>query len=487
MTPRPNRTLPRAGVPAITSYFSGDLRMNVRLVLGAVALATLLLPSPSRASSHREAPLIARDAEADNTDVYAFVSPDQPNTVTLIANYYPAEEPNGGPNFYGFSPGASYRIHVDNDADCVPDIEYVFTFATTTINPGTFLYNTGPITALNDADWNVRQTYALVEIRGSSQTTLGSGLVVPPVNIGPASTPNYASLASAAVYTLPGGIKAFAGQRDDPFFVDLGAVFDLLTIRPGPPGNAGGGKDGLDGYNCQTIALQIPTALLTNDGAVPAKPEDPDAVIGVWATSARPQNLMLSADGNHVASGSAVQVSRLGLPLVNEVVIPLGLKDLWNASQPLNDAQFLSYVTNPEPAALLNALYGISVPPTPRNDLVAIFLTGVAGLNQPPNVIPCEQIRLNLAIPPSASPNRLGVLAGDLAGFPNGRRLADDVVDIELRALAGVLVPGFNISPNNLLGDGTDQNDVSFLGQFPYLGTPHQGYEHGHDHQGGQP
>lgn len=468
-------------------HLCGDQKMNQIALMGTLILGALSLALPAFGSSHREAPLIAQDPEVDNTDVYAFVSPDQPNTVTLIANYYPAEEPNGGPNFYGFSSRASYRIHIDNDADCTPDIEYVLSFTTTTANPGTFLYNTGPVTSLNDADWNVRQSYSVHRIDDTGNQTLGSGLLVPPVNIGPASTPNYEALAASAVYDLPGGTRVFAGQRDDPFFVDLGAVFDLLTIRPGAPGNAGGGKDGLDGYNCQTIAIQIPISMLTNDGTTPQKPDDPAAVIGVWASAARPEVLTLSSDGNHVSGTNMVQVSRLGLPLVNEVVIPLGFKDLWNVSQPGADAQFLSYVQNPELAGLLNALYGVNVPPTPRNDLVAVFLTGVAGLNQPPNVTPCEQIRLNMAIPPNPAPSRFGVLAGDLAGFPNGRRLADDVVDIELRAVAGVLVPGFNISPNNLLGDGTDLNDVSFLPAFPYVGTPHQGFEHTHDHLDEQP
>lgn len=455
----------------------------------AAFTAASLLASSAFASSHREAPLIAADPNADNVDTYAFVSPDVPNTVTIIANYIPLEEPAGGPNFNKFGDDVLYEIHVDNNGDARSDIDYQFTFQTTTRNPNTFLYNTGPITSLDDTDWNIRQRYSLVAVRGHQTTNLGANLPTPPVNIGPASTPNYESLAESAIATLPGGIKTFCGQRDDPFWVDLGGVFDLLTIRV-LPGDTGGGVDGVGGYNTHTIAMQIPTQLLTRDGQVPSGASDPDAVIGVWATASRRQISLLRDGGRApLTQGRWTQVSRLGMPLVNEVVIPLGQKDKWNNSVPQNDGQFLSYVTDPELAALLNLLYGLNVPLHGRDDLVAVFLTGIPGLNQPPNVVPCEVIRLNTGIPAtprdSASFSRYGVLGGNYDGFPNGRRLEDDVTDIELRAVAGVTYqlfhPEWVLDPlANRLGDGVDYNDKPFRATFPYCAEPHQGFEHSH-------
>ena len=426
-----------------------------RLLAAAITLAVGLAPASLFASSHREAPGITKDPVADNTDTYAFVSPDAPSTVTLVANWDPMLEPAGGPNFYQWDDNAYYYIKIDNAGDARDHIVYEFRFTTTTLNGNTFLYNTGPITSLDDPDFNVRQTYTVTRYDDGAPTVLGSGIPVPPSNIGPASTPSYNALAQAAVTTLSDGSKVFAGERDDPFFVDLGGVFDLLTIRR-PPGDKGKGVDGVGGFNCLTIAIQIPKTRLTKDGLDAGSD---NAIIGVYSTTARAATTTLNGDGTISTGGPLIQVSRLGAPLVNEIVIPRASKDKFNASSPLDDGQFLSYVTNPEPAGLLNLLYGISVPPAPRNDLVAVFLTGVPGLNQPANVVPAELMRLNMSIPPSASPSRLGVLAGDLAGFPNGRRLADDVTDIELRAVAGVLVDGFNIAPNNRLGDGIDAND----------------------------
>jgi hypothetical protein len=435
-------------------------------------------------SSHREAPFISQDPAVDGTDVYAFVDPKDPSKVNLIVNYYPVQEPNGGPNFYRFADNAFYFIHVDNDGDAMADISYEFQFLTSYRNPDTFLYNTGPITSINDQDLNVRQMYKVSKVvhgpQGRTYSSLGSRLLVPPVNIGPKSTPDYEDLAAAAVYKIGDDIKVFAGQRDDPFFVDLGAVFDLLTIRK-LPGNAGGGVDGLGGFNVNTIALQIPIDKLV----------DEDDVIGVWTTSRRPQERVLQHDGTPPElSGEGVQVSRLGMPLVNELVVPLGKKDAFNASYPSGDAAFLSLVTSPEPARLLNLLYGdilADVPETNRQDLVAVFLTGIPGLNQPKNIKPSEMLRLNTSVEPADKPERLGAIAGDLSGFPNGRRLSDDVVDVTLRAAAcgyGDILAGklglCNLSPNNLLGDGVDANDVKFLDSFPYVGTPHSGFMHQH-------
>jgi len=449
--------------------------------LGGVGLV------PATASSHREAPMISGDPKADATDVYAFVSPDKPDTVTLMANYLPFQEPAGGPTFYQFGDDVLYEIKIDNDGDAVENITYQYKFKTTVKNPDTFLYNTGPIDSLTDPEWNLSQTYTLTKVEDEKSTVIGENLPTTPSNIGPKSTPNYAALQQEAVKTI-GNVTTFAGQSDDPFYAELGGLFDLLTIRQ-LPGNAGGGVDGLKGYNVQSLALQIPISELTNDGSVPANATAPNSVIGVWTTSSRQATTVLNGDGTKTASGDFVQVSRLGAPLVNEVVIPLGDKDRWNSSQPKDDAQFANYVTNPELGTLLNKLYNVAVPPqgdfgTPqaRDDLVAIFLTGLPGLTKPANVKPSEQLRLNVGVPPSANPNKMGVLGGDKAGYPNGRRLADDTVDISLQAVAGAAYPLFHpeFTPDPLatqLGDGVDANDVAFRSSFPYAALPFSGFE----------
>jgi len=446
----------------------------------ALALSGPMLPPTANASSHSEAPGTTKDRLADDTDLYAWVASDAPSAVTFVGNWVPLIEPNSGPNFASFDDNASYYINVDNVGDSHKHIRFEFTFHTTRQNENTFLYNTGVVTSLNDPDLNVRQMWTLtrIDVDTNQETVLGTGQVAP-YFVGPVSMPDYAALAQSAIQTLPGGYKVFVGPRDDPFFVDLAAVFDLLSIRR-PPGDRGKGVDGVGGYNVMSVVLQAPKSVLTKDGTEP-DPSRNNNILGIWDTAERSQTRTINGDGSIGFSGPEVQVSRLGMPLVNEVVIPLGKKDLFNASEPFNDvANFGAYVVNPEAATLLHALFGINVPPTPRNDLVAVFATGVPGLNQPAGVSPGEMLRLNMSIAPSASPNRLGVLAGDLAGFPNGRRLADDVVDIELRVVAGVLVDGFNIAPNNRLGDGIDANDMPFLPYFPYVAPPQNPRDHQH-------
>jgi hypothetical protein len=447
-----------------------------------VALLVVLGPGPqaAKASSHREAPLIANDPTADNTDVYAFVSPDKPNTVTMVANYIPFEEPAGGPNFFNFDPSVLYQLHVDNNGDGRDDVTYQFRFATETRNPNTFLYNTGRITSLNDPNWNVRQFYSVTRIQGQQRTVLGTNLPSPPNNIGPRSTPNYDSLASAAVNPLPGGIKVFAGQRDDPFFADIGSIFDLGGLRPFnafhaialPPAP---GVDELAGYNVHSIVIQVPISQLA----------DVSATIGVWASASRPAIRIFTANGTARNIGPDVQISRLGEPLVNEVLTPLGQKDYWNRQAPANDSQFVNHYLSPELAGLIHILYpSLPAPPTTnRHDLVAVLLTGVPGLNFTGSTL-ADELRLNTSIPPAAVPNRLGVLAGDFAGFPNGRRLGDDVIDIELRAIACGYGPILHaalglcdLQPNDQLGDGVNANDKAFLPTFPYVASPHQGYD----------
>ena len=467
-----------------------------------VTLVVGLVPSAVLASSHREAPLISNDPTADNTDLYAFVSPDAPNTVTIIANYIPLEEPAGGPNFAAFDDSVLYEINIDNTGDAKEDISYQFRFKTTRQNPNTFLYNTGPIDSLTSPNWNVRQSYTVTRVKGDDATVLGKNIPTPPVNIGPRSTPNYAALAAAAVKTLSGGIKVFAGQRDDPFFVDLGSIFDLGGLRPFNtahlvPLATEPGVDGVGGYNTHTIAMQIPISQL--------KGPNGRMIIGIYASASRQKIRILNGDGTVKNNDGWVQVSRLGNPLVNEVIIPLGKKDYWNSQDPSNDSQFVSSYTTPELAGLVNFLYPAlpDARTTNRNDLVAILLTGLDLTSTPAGVnlnftgsTQADLLRLNMGVAPTAAVgagNPMGVLAGDLAGFPNGRRLEDDVTDIELRAVAdgygsvvhsllGSLTP--NNTPNNQVGDGVNENDMPFLSSFPYVATPHQGYEHTH-HQVG--
>jgi putative cell wall-binding protein len=469
-----------------------------RAAAGGTAMATMfalgaavLVPGSAQAASHREAPLIAGDPQADNTDLYAFVSPDRPDTVTLIGNWIPFQEPNGGPNFYPFEPGAHYDINIDSDGDAQPDITYRWIFSSQYKTKDTFLYNTGVVTSLDDPHLNFTQTYDLEKITynatgAPSTTTVLNDAKVAPSDVGPASMPDYASLRNQAITVAPGGGKSFAGQADDPFFLDL-RVFDLLY---------GGdfsevGNDTLSGYNVNTIALQVPKSEVALNGNAADNP-----VIGVWSDTERQSTTVIAPTDQQVdgqtqtRTGEYAQVSRLGNPLVNEVVIPLKDKDNFNNSTPQNDTQFLEYVQKPEVPKLIEAIYGIDAPAEPRNDLVEVFLTGVCEdcgpvgaalgnlnsqrLNKDVDAAdfqPAEELRLNMGVAPTFKPDRLGVLGGDLAGFPNGRRLTDDVVDIELQALEGALPPySRDVST---IGDKVGVNDVPFHGSFPYVALPH--------------
>jgi hypothetical protein len=455
------------------------LTITAIALLPAFAAATAAL-----ASSHSEAPGTAKDRLADDTDLYAWVAKDAPDAVTIVGNWVPLLEPNGGPNFYSFDDEAEYYINIDNVGDAKDHIRYQFKFKTTRLHGTTFLYNTGVVTSFDDPDLNVRQTWTLTRFDDGSPTVLASDRPVAPNYVGPVSMPKYGALAQSTITTLADGTKIFIGPRDDPFFVDLGAVFDLLTIRKAP-GNHGEGVDGLGGFDVMSVVLQIPKTRLTRDGKAP---KTDNSVIGIYDSAERSATRTLNADGTVSLSGADVQVSRLGQPLVNEVVIPLQDKDKFNHTKPTGDGAFLNYVTDPELPKLFHALYGIPVPATPRNDLVTVFLTGIPGLNQPanPHQTPCEMLRLNLGVAPAVHPSRLGVLGGDLAGFPNGRRLTDDVVDIEERAAAGgyALTPSFNQAPANQLGDGVDANDVPFLPYFPYVAPPHSPFVHEHHEDG---
>jgi hypothetical protein len=378
-----------------------------------------------------------------------------------------------------------YEIMVDNTGDAVEDITYQFRFTTQVRNPNTFLFNTGPVTSIDDPDLNVRQSLTVARINGprrtGARTVMGENLVVMPANVGVSSMRDYNGQLGNGVNNLPAhDARVFAGQRDEGFYVDLGATFDLLQLRSLVP-QLGTPIDSLAGYNVHSIAIEVPISALTRTGTRPASAADPNATIGVWSTASRMSTTTRSGAGQ-AHSGDWVQVSRLGNPLVNEVVLPLALKDAFNGLEPTGDAAALSFVTNPLLPPLMQALFGVQTPATPRNDLVTIFLTGIPGLNQiGTSPRPSEMLRLNTGIPPSPRPHRLGVLGGDLAGFPNGRRVGDDVVDIALQAVAGAtpLTPDFVRAPNSRLGDGVDQNDKEYLSTFPFLTVPHSGRESG--------
>ncbi|MGO9342052.1 MAG: DUF4331 domain-containing protein [Acidimicrobiales bacterium] len=467
-------------------------------------------------SSHREAPEISKDPVADSTDLYAFVSTDQPDTVTLIANYIPLQAPDGGPNFYEFGDDVLYEIHIDNDGDAHADITYQFQFDSVLNNPNTFLYNTGPIESLDSPNWNKRQFFSVTVVEQGTPRQLASGLPCPPCRIGPLSTHNYVDLADAAVNALPGGIKVFAGQRAEGFYVDLGAIFDLGDLRPfeqlhntfglNLPGlsKPAPGVNATKSVNVHSIAIQVPSSALTANGKNPTDPTNPFSTIGVWTTASRQQARVRDAgDSRQVWAGPFVQVSRLGNPLVNEVVIPLGQKDYWNMQRPDGDSQFATYIENPELAGLLNLLYpgvfpnlaGYVMSGQPRADLAAILLTGI-----PPGIVPgfqnytgptqADMLRLNMAIPATSNPSNLGLIGGDPAGYPNGRRVFDDVVTIEVRAIAGVTLPLVDTSytPDAAAGivtdgltssatDTTAEGTEHYLSSFPFLGVPHSGFE----------
>jgi hypothetical protein len=460
-------------------------------------------------SSHREAPQISKDPVADSSDLYAFMSPDRPGYVTIIANYVPMQSPDGGPNFFEFGDDIHYDINIDNNGDALPEITYRFQFRTVVENPASFLYNGGPITSLTSKNWNRRQYFSVTKVvEGSAGAVLGEHLACPPCNIGPLSIPDYPSLADDAVHTLPTGETVFCGQRADGFYVDLGAIFDLGNLRPfqelnvfSPFHKGAPGVQSLKALNVHSIALQVPVGELATGSTAP--------VIGVWTAAHRQQVRMHdSGSGSEDCVGPWVQVSRLGDPLINEVIIPMGYKDMWNRSQPVDDSNFAKYYANPELADLLPILYhapsskktlfpnleALNASGKARADLEAVLLTGipsglVTGFQNYTGPTQADMLRLNTSINPSSSPSNLGVIGGDLAGYPNGRRVFDDVVTISLRAVAGVLyhlvdssytadtaagelTEGLTSSATDLTAMGTE----NYLSSFPYLGVPYSGY-----------
>jgi hypothetical protein len=462
-----------------------------RLVPGAIVAsiaAALVAVTGVFGSSHREAPGILKDPTADNTDVYAFTAPDAPGSVTFVANWIPLEEPAGGPYFGKLDPDARYYVKIDNTGDGYEDVAYRWVFHQKFRNPNSFLYAAPTVTSADDPNINFVQTYDLYRVTYKNRKESGERLIlrnapVAPDNVGPKTIPNYEAVSNSAIKGVLGGGKSFVGPADDPFFVDLGAVFDGINIdKPGRPniglGNQGGGRDDVSGYNTHSFVLQVPEAAVTNDGRSVAGPNAKNAVIGVWASTDRRRMNVLRGDRRNYRQNDWVQVSRLGNPLINEVVIPIGQKDKFNATSPSNDLKnFGTYILNPEPAKLLNALFGLGVKENNRTDLATALGTGLPGLNQiskKPAV--ADTLKLNLGVPPAANPNRFGALAGDTAGFPNGRRLTDDVTDIELRVIAGALLKPEEGGKQIPLGDGVDQNDLPFRSAFPYVALPHDGF-----------
>ena len=418
-----------------------------------------LAPGGATASSHREAPAISGQPQYDNTDLYAWVDPNSPGKVSLVANWIPFEEPGGGPNFYPWATDARYDINIDNDDDAKPDVIYRWKFRNSrTPKPsdsftgnGTFLYNNGPVTSLKDKNLLFRQTYDLQRIvvrKGKDKVrTVLDNAPVAPSHVGDAAMPDYKKLRNAAVKSYKNSRKSFAGQSEDPFFLDL-RVFDLLY---GGDCMTEAGHDSLAGFNTNAVALQVPRRDLT---------QKKQTVVGIWSTTSRKNS-----------NGSFKQVSRLGQPLVNEVVVPYRVKDTFNSLKPKQDAAALPFVQSSELAATMNAVCGTDAPVRNRDDLVQVFLTGIPGINNPLGKgTPSEMLRLSTRWLDGQPYSRLGVIGGDKNGYPNGRRLQDDVVDISLQVVAGELKG----KPNNL-GDGVDGNDSAYSTSFPYLGLPHSG------------
>ena len=495
----------------------------------SLALSLLLITPPGVfASSHREAPITALDHAADITDFYAFVSYDHPDRVTFIMNVDPFLEPSNGPNYFPFDPNVLYQVRVDNNEDAVSDVTFNIQFQTQIRAPQLFTGFAGAgnginapanspapvapgtpivppaITSLDgpgSAGLSLRQTYTVTMFRGTKKIPLtsvtGASLFAVPTNIGSRTMPNYEALAMQGIYTVQGDrgdIRVFAGTVADPFFIDLGAAFDSFNFRAG----AGGGvltaaqdKDdhlnlapnAVSGFNVNTIAIEVPIAYLTSDGNQhPAT--DPRATIGTWATTSRPQLTVRRSPLPDESEGAFYQVQRLGNPLINELIIGTGFKDKWSMSHPANDAQFASFDLDPTLARIFNAIYGINIPPPPRTDLLPLvtYAPPIAAPGTPAGPI-ADLLRLNTGVPPTplANRSRLGLIAGDGAGFPNGRRVTDDVVDIAARVVGGgILNPKFNVAPNNLIGDGVAATDVPTQETFPYVHFAYSGRDSRH-------
>jgi hypothetical protein len=478
-------------------------------------------PMNTFGASHREAPITALDTKADITDFYAFVSYDDPSKVTFILNVDPFLEPANGPNYFPFDPNILYAIRIDNNNDAVEDVTFEFRFQTEIRAPGVFTGFVGAwdginapesspapvapgtpiippaITALDgpgSEGLSLRQTYTVTMVKGGARTELlnsdGGPLFAVPSNIGPRTTPDYARLAKKGIFDLGNGIRSWAGTADDPFFIDLGAAFDTLYFRAAVQRGALTGEqdsndlrnfapDSVSGFNVNTIAIEVPIAMLTRTGTQVAA-TDPAATIGTWGTTSRARMTVRRSPEPFEDSGEWQQVQRLANPLINELIIGTGSKDRWSMSQPKDDKDYAAAALDPLLARVFNAALGIKIPPPPRTDLLLLvqYLPPVAAAGTPAGPV-ADLLRLNTGVPPTPANQRkrLAALAGDLGGFPNGRRLTDDVVDIAARVVAGALVNGYNPPA---IGDGVNTNDMPVQEKFPYISWAHSGRDRRH-------
>jgi uncharacterized protein DUF4331 len=463
----------------------------VRYRMLSFSAVALLAASGVFGASHRNGPLLLEDQTANLNDFYIFRSWEQGRTdrVVMSMSAQGFQVPDNGPSYYKFSDSVLYRFNINNSRglDGVPDMQIDFVFHTTYRENQTFLSYFGVIDSIDSPGILLYQTYSVVirDLKNGTHVTYktdknGHLLSVAPPNQGPKATPDYENkLGAPSVFELANGMRVFAGPRDDAFYFDSAATFDFLNFRAPAPvlaGSADAGQgaqypnavDGFAGYNISLIAVEAPISMLTADGSVPTDSMSPNAKIAAWAATLRQVVTVRPSPEDPVSFGEWVQVDRVGNPLTVEALIPLPLKDRWNRSDPVNDQQFASYIADPVLAsAVLHGVFGLNVPPAPRNDLLGVYVPDIT--------------RIDLTIPPVDGPkqNRLGPLGGDNAGWPfGGRRIGDDVVDIGFRAVAGVLVPGFGIAPNNQLGDGVNSNDVPYLDRFPFHAPPHAGFLH---------
>ena len=509
------------------------------LAVGLGLSLGLLTGPAAQAANHREAPLTALDHKADIADWFAFVSYDQPGKVTLIMTVDPLLEASNGPNYFPFDPEITYALHVDNNFDAKEDVTYEFKFSTEIRAPDVFTGFVGAgggivappsspppvppgtiivppaITALDgpgSEGFNLRQTYCVTKVKGhganAERTIIARDLIAVPSNVGPRTMPDYPALADQGIYPLNNGITVFAGTVEDPFWIDLGAAFDSLNFRPsgfmtGVPGVLSDEQDADDdnnytpddvsGFNVNAIAIQIPIKTLTQDHEL-HDADDPLATIGTWGTTSRPKLKIYSQipGGKAITSDAETQVQRMGNPLFNELIIGTGSKDAFSMSKPKDDAQFANFALDPLLARVLNAIYTLPIPTPPRNDLLPLvqYLPPIAAAGTPPGPV-ADLLRLNTGIPPTPAANRsrLAFLTlldddpsnDDAAGFPNGRRVSDDVTDISARAVAGVLAGGsFSGFPYNRIGDGVTTNDAAYRETFPYVGYALSGRDSRH-------
>jgi hypothetical protein len=519
--------------------FGSKLRLAFLSILGMLMTMMPFLPM-AEAANHREAPISALDDECDIPDVFAFVSydPDDPNAgdkVTMIVTYDPFLEPGNGPTYFPFDPEALYAIRVDNDHDAEEEVVFEFRFESETRLPDSFTVYVGAlggidapanaplpaipnpivppaVTALDGAGsqgLGLRQTYTVTMVENNTSTVLNNVTGEPtfkiPTNVGPRTMPNYPSLFEHGIYSLDNGCRVFTGTVDDPFWLDLGAAFDsfnfrtqgfvaqgVLTDEQDSDDTQNFASDEFSGYNVNAIAIECPITLLTSDGMKhPAT--DPEATIGMWGTCSRPKKKTFSKTPGAPPklSKNLTQIQRMGNPLINELVIGVGSKDTFSMSEPKDDEQFANFFLDPFIARVLNAVYEalfgpniLPVPDAPRLDLLPLvqYVPPIAAEGTPTGPI-ADLLRLNTGIPPTPpdQQSRLGLLAGDPAGFPNGRRIRDDVIDITSRAAVGVLNPAFNVFPNNRVGDGVNVNDVlPYRDSFPYLNSAHSGRDSRH-------